>query len=249
MNTSGGSNKFAFSYEGRSDTEVNKDTQVSPGPTITICRASGVGGYTVASSLAKYLQMHAPCPGGWTVWGKNLVQKVLEDHHLQGHIGDFIREDHKGTVMDSVEEWLGLHPSAWTLVEQTNATMLQLAKMGNVILMGWGAHLVTVELKTAFHVRLEASFEKRLSRVLPGHGFDQKAAIRYIKKEDEGRRRYIKDNFDKRVDDPMQYHMVLNVDRLPHDECARVIGNAVINHFKLARHAGAMGSENRVARM
>jgi cytidylate kinase len=206
-------------------------------PAITICRATGVGGYTVASSLAEYLQTRAPSPSGWTVWGKNLVQKVLEDHSLQGRIADFIREDHKGTLRDSVEEWLGLHPSAWTLVEQTNATMLQLAKMGNVILMGWGAHLVTSELETAFHVRLEASFEKRLERVLPGHGFDQKAAIRYIKKEDEGRRRYIKDNFDKDVDDPLTYHMVLNVDRLPRDECARMIGDAVIGRFKLARAA------------
>ena len=249
MHNVGGSDKFAFPYQGYLDTEVRGDSKVSPGPTITICRASGVGGYTVASSLAEYLQTHAPCPGGWTVWGKNLVQKVLEDHHLRGRIADFIREEHKGTVRDSVEEWLGLHPSAWTLVEQTNATMLQLAKVGNVILMGWGAHLVTSELPTAFHVRLEASFEKRLERVLPGHGFDQKAATRYIKKEDEGRRRYIKDNFDKHVDDALTYHMVLNVDRLARDECARVIGDAVIGHFELARHAKATGSENRVARL
>jgi cytidylate kinase len=211
-----------------------KDTPQGPvRPVITICRSTGVGGYTVASNLAEYLQTRAPCPSGWTVWSKNLVQKVLEDHHLQGRVGEFIREGHKGMLRDSLEEWLGLHPSAWTLVDQTNKTMLQLAAMGNVILMGWGANLVTSELETAFHVRLVASFEKRLERVQPGHGFDEKAAIRYIKKEDEGRRRYIRDNFDKDVNDPLLYHMVINMDLIPHNEAARLIGEDVIRHFGL----------------
>lgn len=217
----------------------------SAGPAITISRATGVGGYTVASRLAEYLQTRAPCPSGWTVWSKNLAQKVLEDHHLHGRIADFIREGHKSMLRDSVEEWLGLHPSAWTLVEQTNTTMLQLAKMGNVILMGWGAFLVTSELETAFHVRLVASLEKRLEKVLPGHNFDEKAALRYIKKEDEGRRRYIKENFGKDVSDPLIYHITINLDLIPHAEAARLIGDEVIRRFKLDSRAKATGSGSR----
>jgi cytidylate kinase len=241
-----GSEKWMSVVDQSLDPKSKDSVETPAGPTITISRATGVGGYTVASRLAEYLQTHAPCPSGWTVWSKNLVQKVLEDHRLQGRVADFIREGHKGMLRDSVEEWLGLHPSAWTLVEQTNTTMLQLAKMGNVILMGWGAFLVTGELETAFHVRLVASLEKKLEKVLPGHNFDQKAALRYIKKEDEGRRRYIKDNFGKDVSDPLLYHITVNLDLIPHDEAARLIGDEVIRRFKLDGRKKAARSETRL---
>ncbi len=213
---------------------------------ITISRPTGAGGYAVASKLSEYLQKFAPCPTGWPIWSKNLVEKVLEDHSLHGRVADFIKEGHKGSIRDSVEEWLGLHPSAWTLVEQTNTTMLQLAEEGNVILMGWGSFLVTSELQTAFHVRLVASLAKRLEKVLPGHNFDEKAALRYIKKEDEGRRRYIKDNFQRDVDDPLLYHLVINLDLMNHDEAARLIGDEVVRRLGLDKRPKAAASEQHL---
>ena len=57
---------------------------------------------------------------------------------------------------------MGLHPSSWTLVQQTNATILQLAQMGNVILVGRGATVITSKLNNVFHVRLVGSLEKRI---------------------------------------------------------------------------------------
>jgi cytidylate kinase len=211
-------------------------------PTITISRPTGVGGYAVASALSDYMQARAPCPGGWKVWSRNIIHKVMEDHKLHGKVGEFIKESHKGMIRDSVEEWLGLHPSAWTLVQQTNETMLDLAKKGDVILMGWGSFLVTRELETVFHVRLVASLEKRLQKVLPGHNLDEKAALRYIKKEDEGRRRYIKDNFGKDVGDPLLYHLVINLDLYGYDDAARLIGDEVVRRFGLAGGTKKAGS-------
>jgi cytidylate kinase len=202
-------------------------------PAITISRMTGAGGYAVASALVDYLHMHVPAHDRWTVFDQNLVGKVLEDHHINKRFADFMEESHKSMLIDSVEEWMGLHPSSWTLVQRTNATILQLAKMGNVILVGRGAMVITSKLKNVFHVRLVGSLEKRIEYGQQLYGLDRKAALNFIKKRDEGRKRYLKDNFDADVDDPLLYHVIINTDLVQYDEAARLIGDEVIKRFKL----------------
>ena len=225
----------------------DKDTsKISTKPAITISRAEGAGGLTVASNLADYLQTHTPSSEVWTVFSQHLVAKVLEEHHHHERIGDFMKEGHKGTLTDAVEELLGLHPSTWTLVEQTNATILRLAQMGNVILVGRGANIVTIELQTVFHVHLVRSLEKRIEQAQKVFSLDRKSAINYINKKDKGRRRYLKDNFDKNINDPLLYHLIINMDLFQYDEAARLIGDEVIRRFKLASPVKATGSGSRL---
>lgn len=211
-----------------------KDTsETSTKPAITISREEGAGGLTVASNLAEYLKIHTSSQELWTVFSQRLVQQVLEEHHLHKRVGDFMKEGHKGTLTDALEEMLGLHPSTWTLVEQTNATILRLAQIGNVILVGRGANIITSEMPTAFHVRLVASLEMRIKQAQKVLGLDQKSAINHIKKKDKERKRYLKDNFDKDIDDPLLYHLIINTDVVKHDEAAQLIGDEVIRRFKL----------------
>jgi cytidylate kinase len=211
-----------------------KDTSgISAKPAITISRQEGAGGLTVASNLANYLETQAASHEVWTVFSQHLVGKVLEDHNYHKGIGDFMKEGHKGSLTDAFEEFLGLHPNTWTLIEQTNATILRLAQIGNVILVGRGANVVTCELQNVFHVHLVGSLEKRIERAEKVFNLDQKAATHYIKQKDKARRRYLKDNFDKDMDDPLLYHVVINTDLIQYNEAARLIGNEVIARFKL----------------
>lgn len=202
-------------------------------PAITISRSEGAGGLTVSSELVKYLQEKTTSHEEWTVFDQKLVVKVLEVFDLTGHVGKFMKEDHKGTVTDAFEEFIGLHPSTWTLVERTNATILRLAQIGNCILVGRGANLVTKDMPNVFHVRLVGSFEKRVGRAMKVFGYDQKTAANYIKKKDQGRKRYIKDNFDADIDDPLIYHIVINTDLVTYEETARLIGREMVRRYKL----------------
>jgi cytidylate kinase len=220
-----------------------KDAFATSGkPAITISREEGAGGLTVASNLSEYLQTHTPSHEIWTVFSQHLVGKVLEEHNHPKVIGDFMKEDHKGLLTDAFEEFLGLHPSSWTLVEQTNATILRLAQIGNVILVGRGSNIVTNELENVFHVYLVGSLEKRIEQAQKAFGLDQKSATNYIKKKDAARRRYVKDNFYKDISDPLLYHIVINTDLVQHDEAARLIGNEVIKRFKLDSPVKKTGS-------
>jgi cytidylate kinase len=217
-------------------------------PTITISRMAGAGGYRVAAKLAEYLQTRVPGHCEWTVFDRNLIEKVLEDHHLQKRVAHFMAESHKSMVIDSVEEYLGLHPSSWTLLRQAAETVLHLAQMGYVILVGRGSNVITSRLSNVFHVRLVGSLENRIGRAQEDYNLDRAAALEFIKKEDKGRRRYLKENFDKDIDDPLLYHLIINTDQISCDDAACLIGDEVIKRFRLDRRARAVGGENLLVR-
>lgn len=204
-------------------------------PAVTISRQTGAGGRTVAGKLADYLQTRVPAQCTWTVFDKNLMSKVLEDHHLSQQVAKYEPESHKPFIRDALEELLGLHPSTWTIVHQTAETIWRLASMGNVILVGRGANVVTASLKNAFHVRLVGSVERRITRVQEVYRLDAKAAAEFVKVEDKGRVHYLKEHYHRDIDDPMLYDLIVNTDRCGYDEAARMIGEAVIHRFKLAR--------------
>ena len=214
-------------------------------PAITISREEGAGGLTVASSLADYLKQRSAAQDVWTVFSQHLVAEVLEENNLNKNVGDFMKEGHKGTLTDAIEELLGLHPSTWTLVEQTNATILRLAQMGNVILVGRGGNIITSDLENVFHVRLVGSLEKRIEQAQKVFNLDRKSAISYIKKKDKARKRYVKDNFDKNIDDPLLYHVTINTDLVQYDEAAQLIGEEVIRRFKLDTEVKKAASGSR----
>lgn len=204
-------------------------------PAITISRMTGAGGRSVAAELADFMQKHSPSDCPWAVFDRNLMERVLEDHHLSNRIAEFMPENHKSMISDIIEEVLGLRPSSWTLVQQTAETILHLAQMGCVILVGRGANVVTSRLENAYHVRLVGSLEKRTERVQDVYSLGQKEALALIHQEDKGRRRYLKDHFHKDIDDPTLYHLVVNTDRTSYAAAAQLIGSEVIRRFHLDR--------------
>jgi cytidylate kinase len=206
-------------------------------PCITISRMCGAGGRTVASNLARHLQARLSAACAWTVFDKNLIEKVLEDHHLSKRIAQFVTEGHKSLWEDTLEDLLGLHPPTALLVKQTSETIWNLAEKGNVILVGRGANVVTSKLPTAFHVRLVGSVEKRIARLMEVYDFDYANAREFLKVQDAAKKRYLKDHFNQDIDDPLLYHLIINTDEISYENAAHLIEDEVIRRFNLA--AGA----------
>jgi cytidylate kinase len=198
---------------------------------ITLSRQTGAGALIVAEGLADFLQAHAPKDSRpWTVFDRNLVEKVLDDHHLPAKLAQFMPEDRRSEIADIVEELLGLHPPSWTLVRQVTETILKLADLGNVILVGRGANVITNRLPHVFHVRLVGSLEQRVARVQEHMHLNAKAAAEHIATEERGRERYLQKHFRADINDPLSYHLVINTDRVPLDEATRIIGEAALRH-------------------
>jgi len=202
-------------------------------PAITISRMCGSGGRTVASKLAEYLEPHAPYGFRWTIFDRNLIKKVLEEHWESARLAEFLTESGKPMLAELLDRLGGRKSVDRAVVEQTVETIWQLAVGGYVIIVGRGGNVITARLPNVFHVRLVGSLENRIERIEDVYEMNRRDAIAYIRAQDEAKRSYLKEYFGEDIENPELYHLIVNTDRISYDDAARTIGDAVVNWFKL----------------
>jgi len=197
---------------------------------ITISRQSGCGAHAFGEELAAFLKGHLPHGAKpWTLFDRSLVDAVLEDHHLPMRLARFMPEDRVLQLDDIIEDIFSLHPPTKTLVRQTSETILRLAELGSVIIVGRGANIVTARLPGTLHVRLIASHERRVANMQTFEKLAKKEALERIAKEDRGRRRYVRTYFGMDIDDPLLYHLLINIDRISITNAVRMVGELALN--------------------
>ena len=197
-------------------------------PFVTISRQAGAGAETVANLLAQKLDAKsAKDEQPWTVFDKNLIAKVLEDQNMPQEIARHVHEDKDTTLKALVGELLGIHPSMWTIFHHTSDTILKLARIGRCIIVGRGGNIITAKLKGGLHVRLVAPESVRLAHLKEHFKMDDKTAQKFLHDEDAGRRRYVKTNFERDIDDPLLYDAVLNTASLGFERTADILAAMV----------------------
>jgi cytidylate kinase len=204
-------------------------------PAITISRESGSGAVTIAQMLVDRLNALSKSPESstsWTVFDSNLAKQVLVDHELPQNLERFMVEDSRLPVETIVEELLGLHPTPWIFVQQTTRTILRLAGLGRVILVGRGAEVVTRRLPHVFQVRLVAPLDQRIQHVAQYYNLSEADAAKKVKEDDHARRRYLRRYFDADIEDPHLYDLVVNTGRLGFARTAELVANAAMRHYE-----------------
>jgi hypothetical protein len=198
-------------------------------PAVTIARESGAGGLTVAKLLAQRLDRDRPGdpPFPWTVFDRNLVSKILEDHDLSRRIEEYMPEDSRFRVTEAFEYLLGLHPPGWTLREYTKQTIRKLASNGNVILIGRAAPIITANMPTVLHVRLVAPFELRVKNYAQFRGISEERAAHEVRANDKAIRHYVRSYFNTDASNQLHYDAVINTGRISFEGVAGVICEAL----------------------
>src|ERR1035438_2804185 len=136
---------------------------------VTISRQAGCGAVLIAERLAHYLQQHAPPESPqWTVFDRELMDKVLADHKMPMYLARFLPEDRASQIEDTLADIFGVHPPAEKVVQHTAETMLQLAELGSAILIGRAGNIVTAKLPNVLHVRLVAPLGAPPAPLCPG---------------------------------------------------------------------------------
>jgi len=209
--------------------ESGKWGKFEKGPCITISRETGAGADILSQKLVEILQKYKKenLPD-WTIFDKNLIGKVLEDHQLPKTLSEVFDEKKYSSILSFASEVLVGQPSIQTLVHKTTQTILSLAEIGNVIIVGRGGNIVTSNLPTAFHVRLVSTIEDRIKHVKEVYGYDTKQATEFLKKDDQARKNFISTYFHKQIDDPLLYHLTINTHQFTHDKAAELIADAVM---------------------
>jgi len=194
-------------------------------PAITISREAGAGAVTVARLVADQLQEGSAAR--WAVFDRNLVEQVIEDHEMPQRLKRFLPEDVQSGIASAVEEFFGLHPSVWTMVEHTTETILRLTRVGNAIVVGRGSAIIAANLEHVVHVRLVAPLETRINHCAEFYHLGREAAEQLLHEKDAARTRYVRKYFHAAIEDPLHYHLTINTGKVSMKTAAQIIVECV----------------------
>lgn len=196
----------------------------SVGPFVTISRECGTGGNDLGDEIARRLnRLLSVDQAAWTVFDRNLVGRMLEDNHLSSSLARFLPEDKVSEVEASVGEIVGLHPSIWTMVHQTNSLMRRLALLGHAIIVGRGSNFATTGSTHGLHLRLIAPAEQRAQRISRLLGLSRDQALAFDRKTDHARRDYVRSFFEADIDDPAGYDLIVNMEHFTTESAADLV--------------------------
>jgi cytidylate kinase len=195
---------------------------------ITISRQYGSGGSAIAQRVAEALD--------WKLVDNELVERVANRAGLS--LEEVVqREERAPSFIERLARVLAsatpelFPPPSGTVLEQseqdlvriTEAVVADIAAEGNVVLVGRSAPAVLDRADGALHVKLVASPAFRIRATVTRFGLDSKDAERIMRETDANRERYHRDYYNRDWNDPLNYHLTLNTERLGLEGAADVI--------------------------
>ncbi len=206
-------------------TDGQKSAKKPSHPFVTISREAGAGGTIIGEKLIEFLNLNCKPPElYWTLFDKNLIELVIEEHHLPDEFRHYISETKVSELQSVLEQISGLHPSSSKLMKKTCHTILNLAILGYVVIIGRGANILTRSLSGGFHIRLIADTEWKIRNVENNLNLNRKESIKYIENEECNRREYVKKLFNKNIDDNLLYDLIINTSKITVDSAVKIIG-------------------------
>jgi cytidylate kinase len=188
-------------------------------PTITLSRQFGCEGFPLAECLKAAFEKASGEP--WNIYDKSLVEKVAQDEaislRLLQNLGD----------MSHTLEMLGLHPATHITqdeaFEKVAKAIVQIAAIGNAIIVGRGSSILCKQLKNCFHFRMEAGFEWRVASIMKRLDLAQEEAEELVKTSTKLREKFISQCLGENIAEVKHYHAIFNNERYSVHEMSEAI--------------------------
>jgi cytidylate kinase len=210
-------------------------------PFITISRETCAG----ASTLGKLLLPRLDVEFGkededWILLDKDLLTFALAHHELPETLARYLPEDKVSEIEAMIGEMVGLHPSIWNLENQVAEAIIQLAHVGRIIFVGRAAHILTRSIPGGFHVRLVASKDNRIRRLMGVEAAGADEAQTLVERTDSGRNRFVRSHFGQDINDPHSYDLVINTDRISPGTASTLVVEGLRHQIRSAESAGPL---------
>ena len=203
--------------------------EAGPHPFITLSRQTGAGAGPLAAAILEKMKTIKPHGlfNGWALFHDRLAEIVAKNTTLKVSIEGLAQEDFRTGIQDLVSTWIsGLSPQS-EVVRHLFKVIRSLAAGGKVIIVGRAGACLTRHLPGGLHVRLVSSMENRIRRLRSMFQITEAAAARLVTDRDRARAALVKTYFQRDINDPLLYDIVLNADTLSTEVMATTLLRAV----------------------
>lgn len=178
---------------------------------VTISRQCGSGAMTIGQMLVTRLNDLGKDEEAWTLWDRQLVEKVSADHHLARDVVE--------SLEDSGRTWLEDFMAALAVdTDETEAkiyglvaaTIRALAQKGRVIIVGRGGVYITRNMPGGIHLRLVAPLEYRVRYMADQLQLSYEAALAHVQQVDRQREAFYRRYWPKEIRAPEAFTLTIN---------------------------------------
>lgn len=204
--------------------------QAKPAPCFTIAREFGCQAYPLAESLIKRLNTRV-AGDPWVVIGREILDKVAE---LSGYSVEQIEksQDTPSSLKSIFAMFLdNSHAEETEVFTHMRTVIREFARRGNCVLIGRGTVFATQDLPNCIHVRLVAPYSFRVEKIMKVHSLSESEAKKYIELHQQQRDDFVRRFADGRIDDPENYHLVVNNSRMDIEKIAELIEEYMVRYF------------------
>ena len=184
---------------------------------VAICETFGSQGNEIGRELSRAL--------GWEFADREIIAKAAERY------GESVMELHHVSE-EKPTLWERFTDSTRHYVSCIEATILEMAARGEVVLVGHGAAIILREVPHVLRVRVTAPEGLRAMRARQEQGLatDQTAA-EFIREADRERAARMKFLYRVDLDDPLLYDVAINTERVSVEGGVRILREALQNEF------------------
>ena len=183
--------------------------QGMPAPCFTITREFGCQAYPLAEELIK--RLNARTAGNpWVIVGREILDKVAE---VSGYTVEQIEksQDTPSSLKAIFSMFLDSSRAEETEVfTHMRSVIRSFAQRGHCVLVGRGSVMAVQGLPNCINLRLVASPEFRIQKIMKAQNLSEKEAMEYIALHQQQRDDFIRRFAAGNVANPLLYHLVVN---------------------------------------
>jgi len=196
-------------------------------PVITMSRQYGALGEHLGRLVADKLEFQC--------WDQEILHEIARHAKMPSTLFESLDERKK----DSVSQLIAVfdknhHVTAGEYMHQLLRVLHTIATHGDAVIVGRGASYV-LDPDSTLRVRTVCALDERVAGLVERKGLSEKEARERCLRIDRERQEFIRSHFDRDIDDPSGYDLVINTGTCSLDVAAEIIIGAVHARFDLKK--------------
>jgi cytidylate kinase len=189
--------------------------QPMPLQAITISRQAGSRGRTLAAQISSEL--------GFEFIDRQILELLVKNTGARKRLIDSLDE----RTRSGIDLWVeGILTRRY--IDRTEYTrrlaeaITVMAEDGDAVILGRGGNIILGQ-RGGLHIRIVAPIQSRVDNICRYEGLSPVEARARVEKLDDERRRFYRDNFDADIDNPWDYHLMINTARVEFNTAIEII--------------------------